>query len=323
MIPCQICGNTDGNQRHTAYEMMFGQREAFEYLECGQCGCLQLVNVPDDLSPYYPNTYYAFEGVAQNRIKQTARRLLEPFRARQVLNGSNLLGKGLVQVLGTPPELTWLKRAGVGFEDAIVDVGCGVGLLLQTLQVMGFKDLTGADPFIQADIDHGGGLHIYKKEIGALDRIYDFIMLNHVYEHMPDPAGALRDLNRILRPDHYLLIRIPIASSYAWKTYGVDWVQLDAPRHLFLHTYNSMAMLAEQTGFVVDEVVNDSWSFQFWGSEQYQQGVPLMDERSYMKNKNTDLFTSDQIEEYEQKAQALNVQKEGDAACFYLKKVSD
>ena len=51
---CEVCFNSDGNVTHVAQEMMFGFKDRFEYLECGRCGCLQLKDVPSDLSRYYP-----------------------------------------------------------------------------------------------------------------------------------------------------------------------------------------------------------------------------------------------------------------------------
>ncbi len=32
---------------------MFGLRSEFRYMACSQCGCLQLLDVPDDLSAFY------------------------------------------------------------------------------------------------------------------------------------------------------------------------------------------------------------------------------------------------------------------------------
>ena len=63
-----------------------------------------------------------------------------------------------------------------------------------------------------------------------------------------------------------IVIRIPIAGTHAWQTYGVDWVQLDAPRHLFLHTEDGMRSLAAGAGLQVTAVVHDSTAMQFWGS---------------------------------------------------------
>ncbi len=34
------------------------------------------------------------------------------------------------------------------------------------------------------------------------------------------------------------LIRIPIKTEHIWNLYGVDWVQVDAPRHFYIHRVN-------------------------------------------------------------------------------------
>lgn len=61
MHSCRICGNAHQNQRFAAREMMFGSRDKFDYLECARCDCLQIEEVPADLSQYYPANYYAFQ----------------------------------------------------------------------------------------------------------------------------------------------------------------------------------------------------------------------------------------------------------------------
>lgn len=58
---CNICGNDKGNRQHEAREMAFGLRDKFTYLECGSCGCLQLLNIPADMSRYYPGDYYSMQ----------------------------------------------------------------------------------------------------------------------------------------------------------------------------------------------------------------------------------------------------------------------
>src|ERR1700722_13550952 len=55
---CEICNSTGGKIHHVR-EMMFGWGDEFEYLECPACGCLSLVDVPADLSKYYPESYYS------------------------------------------------------------------------------------------------------------------------------------------------------------------------------------------------------------------------------------------------------------------------
>src|SRR5690606_40432851 len=67
------------------------------------------------------------------------------------LHGSDLLGRILASRFGIPREARWLKHAGVGYDDAILDVGCGAGHLLLHLRNLGFSNLTGVDPFLPAD----------------------------------------------------------------------------------------------------------------------------------------------------------------------------
>ena len=58
---CRICGNADGNTAYDVREMMFGTREIFRYFRCAACGCLQIAEVPADLSAYYPPDYCSFK----------------------------------------------------------------------------------------------------------------------------------------------------------------------------------------------------------------------------------------------------------------------
>src|SRR5689334_12260350 len=52
---CRICGTRSGHRRYIAKEMMFGTREEFECFLCSECGCLQIQDIPADLSKYYPS----------------------------------------------------------------------------------------------------------------------------------------------------------------------------------------------------------------------------------------------------------------------------
>jgi predicted SAM-dependent methyltransferase len=137
---------------------------------------------------------------------------------------------------------------------------------------------------------------------------------------MPDPLAVLKQINRLLKPNRYLLIRIPVASSFAYRKYGADWAQLDAPRHLFLHTLKSLHLLATDSGFQVKAIVYDSTEFQFWASEQYVADISLLDNRSYFTDPKNSLFSTDQITDFKRAARELNRRNDGDSACFYLHK---
>ncbi len=96
-------------------------------------------------------------------------------------------------------------------------------------------------------------------------------------------------------------------------------MQLDAPRHFFLHSLASLKWLTEKAGLSTESVTFDSWEFQFWGSEQYQQDIPLSDERSWSNGPAQSIFTADQIEAFRLQSEQLNAEGRGDQACFVLR----
>ena len=207
-------------------------------------------------------------------------------------------------------------------DSKILDVGCGAGHLLLGLRECGFLHLTGIDPFISDDICYKNGIRIYKKKIHELKGQYDFIILNHSFEHMPDPVSIFQSLSLRLATNGLIIIRIPLVSSFAWRHYKTNWVQLDAPRHLFLHSTKSIEILSEIAGLRVESVEFDSNAFQFWGSEQYQRDIPLYHEKSFLKSRRRSIFSRSKIVEFQMRSAELNADKNGDQATIYIRKTS-
>ena len=322
---CRICANDRENRIHDAREMMYGLRDPYAYLECAACGCVQLLDPPGDMEAAYPGDYYSYGGGDRRRLAALDA-ALKRLRAGACLGeggpATRVLGSLLLRIFGSTPQLRWMKRMGIRRDDPVLDVGCGAGDLLRELQRDGFRNLTGADPYIGADIDHGGGLRIRKASLPDLDASYALIMLHHSFEHMDDPASVLRHLHRLLRPGGRVLIRIPVADGRAWRDYGVDWVQLDAPRHLYLHTRRSLEILAGPAGFTIDRIDCDSTGFQFWGSELYRRDIALREEDDRGRS-GSDRFTAAELAEFERRAAELNAEGEGDQAAVYLRRAGD
>lgn len=319
---CQICGNSQNNRVHTAREMMFGTRDVFHYLECGHCGTLQLIDVPD-LSRYYPNDYYSFSGGATALEVTLRRKIAARFIGKYLVTRKGILGKRLAEKRPVitdqfPPSLLD-PVLSLTFNSRILDFGCGGGELLRKLSIFGFRNLTGADAFIEKDVRHSNGVRIFKSGLAELKPEFDLIMLHHSFEHLPDPRESLTQINRLLADNGTCLIRIPVV-NYAWEKYGVNWFQLDPPRHLFLYTERSFRAIAEAAGFEVNKVLYDSNAFQFIASEQYARDISMHDERAYAGDVSRSVFTREQIDEWEAESRRLNTENRGDQACFYLKK---
>jgi len=311
---CAICRNAEGNRAVRTREMMFGLGDPFEYLECAKCGCIQLLDAPSDWVRYYPPDYYSFRMPHEGPVK----RLLKRYRARHALGARSVPGAVLVLACGVPPFVIWITPAKLNWDDAILDVGCGSGRILGEMSIAGFSNLTGVDPYIAADATIGGRVRLLRRHLRGVVGSFDFVMMNQSFEHMDDPETRLMEVASLLPVGKMLLLRIPVAGKVAWREYGADWVQLDPPRHLFIHSEESIRILAERSGFTVQRVQYDSDSFQFWGSEQYRRGIPLQDARSHAVNPSRSPFLPNQIAEFERRAKVLNARGEGDQASFYL-----
>ncbi len=313
---CVVCDG-DTSEVFEVREMMFGFRDKFTYSKCGQCGVLQLLDLPDSLSRYYPGDYYSMNMLVQSSwLKAYFKKLRGRF-----LFADNAFwpGKLATQLFGAPEYVDYMKPFALDFDDKILDVGCGSGELLIEMSASGFRDLTGVDAFVENSRTYENGVKIVRGTVNDLYDTFDAVMLHHAFEHMGDPLKVLRDVKERLVDSGKLLIRTPVVSE-AWEKYGVHWVQIDAPRHLFIHTEDSIKLLANEAGFVIEKIVYDSSSFQFWASEQYQRDIPLNDNRSYSKNIAKSIFTKSEIAKFEIEAERLNKLERGDQACFYMRK---
>jgi SAM-dependent methyltransferase len=295
--------------------MMFGLEERFTYLECGKCGCVQLATPPDDLGRYYPPGYYSLSNGIVSRMANH-------LRDEYAYSLRGLLGRAIFSLfpkygLRTIREQDWSRSA------RILDVGCGTGTILRVLARHGYIHLHGIDPYLACDLEVTPTLRVEKRSVEAMTGIWDVVMFNHSFEHIPEQQAALRHVRRLLAPDGVCFLRIPTTTSYAWKHYGVNWVSLDAPRHFFLHSHTSIAVLAAQAGFGVHAIAQESTAFQFWASEQYGHGIPLMSADSCMTNPLRALRSWRQIRRYQAQADALNLSNRGDEIAVIMTPVSE
>lgn len=296
--------------------MQLGLREMFTYMECGACGCMQLQNIPANLGKYYPNEgYYSFNLGLDVRQKAD---LLRKIKASYHIYGKNkLLGSLLSIGYKAPDYYSWIKNAGVQYNDAILDVGTGNGSLLLNLFKIGFTHLTGIDPFIEKDRQYGA-INIYKKSVFEIQGQFDLIMLHHAFEHMDEPLKVLQQLYQLVKKGKCVLIRTPVMGMYSWEKYGVNWMDLDAPRHIIIHSLKSMQLLAEQAGFELRKVEFDGNYMSLIGSDQYAKDIALPDPNSYMVNKAASGYSKADIEQFKAINQQNNKDKRADQAAFYL-----
>ena len=313
-IECRVCGNEAGNRTFRAREMMLGTRDPFDYSECGRCGSLQIVEIPEELARYYPHDYYSLKSAGGLELEFKGR-----WMAASLGTGGGWLGRFFRRLYGPHPVAEWRRHGGLRLDSRVLDVGCGDGRLLRTMRRAGFDDLTGVDPFLSAE-EQTPGLALLARPLDALEGPFDFVMMHHSLEHVASPRAVLREAARLLPAGATALVRTPVADSHAWRKYGPDWVQLDAPRHLHVFSEPGLRLLARETGFEVSRVVHESTAFQFWGSELYARDIPYSPKPSYRNRPSRRLIPKEQMRSYAEQARVLNAHGEGDAAAFYLRR---
>ena len=134
---------------------------------------------------------------------------------------------------------------------------------------------------------------------------WDIIMLHHVLEHIWEQHETIQSIKTHLSENGIAIIRIPTTSSFAWEHYKEKWFQIDAPRHFFIHSINSLKRLVEKYNLEIVNYYSDSDAKQFWISEQYQHNIPLYSEKSYAVNPSKSLFSSIDIENFKKSLNKL------------------
>jgi 2-polyprenyl-3-methyl-5-hydroxy-6-metoxy-1,4-benzoquinol methylase len=134
-----------------------------------------------------------------------------------------------------------------------LDVGAGVGTLVAAAAGRGFaargvEVSAWAGRFAREEkgLDVRTGL---LEEAGFPDDHFDVITINHVLEHVPQPAQTIAEIRRILKHDGLLVIGVPNIDSLMAGLRGKKWASLRPAEHLWHFTPATLKKLLAQGGF--------------------------------------------------------------------------
>ena len=208
-------------------------------------------------------------------------------------------------------------KAEVVSDKRILDVGCGAGHFLCRLALQGYANPIGCDPFIDKDTEYENGVRIYKKSIHEMGGEFDYVFMNDSFEHVTDPHEVMDSLHRLLSNQGVARITLPVYPNIAFDMFETSWFQLDAPRHIYLHSLKSMQYLAEKHGLRIERVEFNSNSSQIVRSFLYTKGIPFVEQNEDAICK---YFSVASLKEIEQCSQEANEKRYGDHAIFFLMK---
>lgn len=142
--------------------------------------------------------------------------------------------------------------------DRILEIGCGNGFLLESLQELGFKRIVGVEPSTDA-VSKASRL-IRKKILIQNFRknlfekgTFSFIFLFQTLDHIPSPDLFLQECVRILKPGGYILSFHHNIDSISAKLLGAKSPIFDV-EHTQLFSFKTSASLFEKAKLTVNQL---------------------------------------------------------------------
>ncbi len=310
-MQCQVCASDGPFRDISVREMLLGAGLEFDYCECRKCGSVQIKAIPpaEVLEQAYASRYRTLQARPHPWLRDWVRREKD----RHFLGFGSPLGK-LMSAVEHDPMIGILADLKLKRDSRVLDVGCGIGYLLDRLARTGMTSLVGADPFMPAHYRTAMGVPVLNVSVEGVPGPFDVVMFNHSLEHVPDAAETLRSARSKLVDGGICLVRIPTTGSEAWETYGACWAQLDAPRHVVVPSRDGMAILAKRCGLILERTTDDSTGhYQFMASEAYKRGLTLQEAMD------ANVFSLQEVRDFAEKAAAANAAHRGDQAAFFLR----
>lgn len=155
--------------------------------------------------------------------------------------------------------ISFIQRYQTG--GVFVDIGAGVGLLVDTAKGMGFEAY-GVEPSVPsvraARKYFGVTLHTTLSDIRKKVKHADVALLNHVLEHLPEPKKTLIEVKNMLKPQGYLVIGVPNIGSWIGSLKKARWQSLIPDQHRWHFSLRTLDQLVVPLGFERVGVISDN-----------------------------------------------------------------
>jgi len=211
-----------------------------------------------EVASFYEVEYYTHTGkfeVATLRHPSLWGRLQEHL-AWQLDYGSDITANSLSKL--KPPQS----------QPSVLEIGCGDGNLLSTLQATGWHGV-GIEPDpVARSVASERGLEVHDGTAEELPNAvegeqFDLVVMQHVLEHCLDPLKALRRARSCLKPNAVIVIETPNNAAIGARMAGSAWPWLDAPRHLNYFTAESLRKMCALAHFTPVSVEYSGYTRQF------------------------------------------------------------
>ena len=255
---CPVCKSTQIQPQLSAKDYTVSG-ETFSIVACNNCTHLFTQNVAqqNEIGKYYASENYISHSDTQIGL---VNKLYHSIRKRTLQSKKKLIERETEKSNGN-----------------ILDIGCGTGAFLNTMQKGGWK-ITGLEPDetarVKAKTLYGIDPQPSNNIFNLSNNSYDAITMWHVLEHVHELNEYVAQLKNMLTEKGKIFIAVPNYTSYDAQHYGQFWAAYDVPRHLYHFSPESMKKLVEQHGLTIKKI-KPMWFDSFYVSmlsEQYKNG---------------------------------------------------
>lgn len=263
---CNLCGNAATQPFATVPDLLLERLNVTATLvRCTQCDLVYQNPRPtlSEMDQHYPPEY-------------------EPYTDHAEQRKSNWLLQKAIEY-GIQKRCHFITKHKAG--GRILDIGCAAGTFLLGMQAQGKWQTYGVEisPEVARIARKRHNLNVFTgtlEEAAFADQMFDAVTMWDVLEHVHDPTATLREIRRILKPDGLLLVRVPNLASWDAQLFGKTWAGLDAPRHLYVFTPDTLTQMLAQAGFrvanhscAIGGYVTFALSVRFWLSARHRSAA--------------------------------------------------
>ena len=232
----------------------------FDFKECTRCGAYFLGERP--LESELERVYFVGYGPHQS-MGTTGKAPPAHVLARAVAPPLRVVGLAL----GLTPGIRLSRALDRVYApetsgETLLDYGCGAPVFLDRARKLGWNTI-GVD--FTADViesvrasGHAAYFAGDEFEADVRDESVACVRMNHVVEHLPEPAPVLERIRSKMRRGGRLHIATPNPASVGSRLFGRHWWGLECPRHFLLYRGRVLRGLLEQTGFHVERIVHEA-----------------------------------------------------------------